>query len=87
MTVKCYTPGSTEFNPASGMWQQLHRAMPSVLTMSGSFHEYDRTASLNLVYPGEKKKNAYQRVNLIQGASSKGGPCLARKKSSTMYLG
>lgn len=56
MTVKCYTPGSTEFNPASGMWQRLHRAMPSVLTMSGSFHEYDRTASLNLVYPGEKKK-------------------------------
>ena len=25
-TIKCYTPGSIEFNSASGMWQQLHRA-------------------------------------------------------------
>jgi len=37
--------------------------------MAGSFHEYDRTANLNLVLSRRKKKNAYQRVNLIQGAS------------------
>lgn len=61
-----------------GCGSNFTELMPSVLTMAGSFHEYDQTPGLNSVYQGKK---TYQRVNPIQGASSKGGPCLAKKEN------
>lgn len=39
-----------------GCGSNFTELMPSVLTMAGSFHEYDQTPGLNSVYQGEKKK-------------------------------
>ena len=59
-TLSAILQGALSSTLPLGCGSNFTERMPSVLTKAGSFHEYDRTASLNLVYLGEKK--GYQRL-------------------------